>query len=197
MMVSGLFTHRRSIYYLVLLFFLPIAANTESIDPTGEIAWKQFETKYTIVQYQAQASLIEFNNSMNYGKSGWSFSQLFSGGEADGLTDEVKVKVDELYERVRDILDMRRQIKKVTINLYANRNQLDDAYKRIYRKDNNIRAWYIYEYKTIYINLADLHEGMLAHEMAHHIIDHFLLVRPPTATAEILARYVDSHLHKK
>jgi hypothetical protein len=30
--------------------------------------------------------------------------------------------------------------------------------------------------------------------LAHFIIDHYLLVRPPAATAEILARYVDSHL---
>jgi hypothetical protein len=30
--------------------------------------------------------------------------------------------------------------------------------------------------------------------MAHSIIDNYLLVRPPKATAEILARYVDSHL---
>jgi hypothetical protein len=35
---------------------------------------------------------------------------------------------------------------------------------------------------------------MLAHEMAHSIIDHYLRVRPPHATAEILARYVDGHL---
>jgi hypothetical protein len=35
---------------------------------------------------------------------------------------------------------------------------------------------------------------MLAHEMAHCVIDHYLLIRPPMATAEILARYVDSHL---
>ena len=37
--------------------------------------------------------------------------------------------------------------------------------------------------------------GMLAHEMAHAIIDDFLQVRPPMASAEILARYVDAHLN--
>jgi hypothetical protein len=40
---------------------------------------------------------------------------------------------------------------------------------------------------TIYLNVDDLHEELLAHEMAHAIIDHYLLVRPPPATAEILA----------
>ena len=57
-------------------------------------------------------------------------------------------------------------------------------------------AWYLYQYHSIYINLEDLHEGILAHEMAHSIIDHYLIIRPPGATAEILARYVDSHLFR-
>ena len=35
---------------------------------------------------------------------------------------------------------------------------------------------------------------MLAHEMAHAIIDNFMKLRLPRATAEILARYVDAHL---
>ena len=37
-------------------------------------------------------------------------------------------------------------------------------------------------------------QGMLAHEMAHSIIDHYLTVRPPKRSAEILARFVDKHL---
>ncbi len=49
----------------------------------------------------------------------------------------------------------------------------------------------------IFINADDIHEGMLTHEMTHHIIDHFLTVRPPRASAEILAVYVDAHLFKK
>ena len=44
--------------------------------------------------------------------------------------------------------------------------------------------------------MQDVHAGMLAHELAHAIIDHYLTVRPPAQTAEILARYVDSHLDR-
>jgi hypothetical protein len=39
-----------------------------------------------------------------------------------------------------------------------------------------------------------MYEGILAHEIAHSIIDNYLLILPPKATAEILARYVDEHL---
>ncbi|MEH0019750.1 MAG: hypothetical protein V6Z89_08855 [Desulfobacter sp.] len=38
---------------------------------------------------------------------------------------------------------------------------------------------------------------MLAHEIAHAVVDHYLDVRPPRATAEILARYVDAHLNEE
>ena len=68
------------------------------------------------------------------------------------------------------------------------------AHQKIFEKPCRFRAWYVYELNTIYLNVDDVHEGMLAHEIAHSIIDHYLLVRPPKATAEILARYVDKHL---
>ena len=48
---------------------------------------------------------------------------------------------------------------------------------------------------TIYVNVDDTQEEILAHEMAHAIIDHYLLVRPPAAAAEILARYVHTHIY--
>ena len=47
------------------------------------------------------------------------------------------------------------------------------------------------------MNARDLSAGMLAHECAHAIVDHYLAVRPPRATAEILARYVDGHLYQE
>ena len=55
----------------------------------------------------------------------------------------------------------------------------------------------MYEYNTVYLNVQDVHEGMLAHELAHAIIDNFMAVRPPRATAEILATYVDKHLFEE
>ena len=91
---------------------------------------------------------------------------------------------------------MRKQMKKVTINIYQNKDQLNKAFESIYSGSCRIRGWYRYRNNTVYLNVQDVHEGMLAHELAHAIIDHYLSVRPPRATAEILARYVDSHLKR-
>jgi hypothetical protein len=160
----------------------------------GGIAWENMETKYTIVHYQSLEDLKKFNYKVQYGQAQWSLKRLFSKSGSDNLVDRIRTKMDVLFERVQDILDMRKKMRKVKIHIYHDKAQLHDAYSRIYKGPCRIRAWYRYRNNTVYVNVNDLHEGMLAHELAHAIIDHYLLVRPPVATAEILARYVDRHL---
>ena len=158
--------------------------------------WKKLESKYTFIQYQSIEDLKRFNNQLDFGEAGWSLQHLFSTETPMNQMDGIRNKVDMIFTTVQQLLDMRKKMKKVTVNIYPNREQLDNAFFQLYQKNNHFRAGYIYELNTIYVNVKDLHEGMLAHEMAHAIIDHYLLVRPPAASAEILARYVDSHLHR-
>lgn len=170
-------------------------------ETSGDIPWQTLEAKYTIIHYKSSEDLKKFNRKVDYSPGEWGLKRLFSRSASDNLTDSLKKKVDALYERVQEILDMRKKMKKTKILIYPNQEQLHTAYSKIYKPSSRAyrtsrppRAWYIYEYNTLYISVDDLHEGMLAHEMAHSIIDHYLMVRPPKATAEILARYVDSHL---
>jgi hypothetical protein len=176
------------------------ACHSEARPPVGEAGrakagrWQNIETKYTIVRYQSLEGLKKFNHKIRYGQERWGLRRLFSTPGSDEVIDKITKKVDILFERVQEILDMRKKMNRVTINIYHNKKQLHDAYSRIYKKSCRIRAWYRYKNNTVYINVDDLHERMLAHELAHAIIDHYLLVRPPPASAEILARYVDRHL---
>lgn len=89
---------------------------------------------------------------------------------------------------------MRKYLRRVTINVYSDKDKLQVAYREDVKGQAEYRAWYLFEKHTISLQINDINEGMLAHEMAHAIIDNFLQVRPPAASAEILARYVDSHL---
>jgi len=147
-----------------------------------------------MIHYQSLEDLGKFYEKVKYSPEEMGVKRLFTRPASQNLTGKLTAKIDALYERVQEILDMRKKMKRVKINIYSNKKQLHDAFFKIYKKKCRFRAWYIYEYNTIYINVEDLHAGMLAHETAHSIIDHYLLVRPPSATAEILARYVDSHL---
>ena len=123
------------------------------------------------------------------------FPNIFKKSDPKKELQKIARKVDTLYEKVQEILDMRKPFDKINIDIYADKKALHAAYFKLYKKPCNIRAWYVYELNTIHINIKDVHEELLAHEMAHAIIDHYLLVRPPAATAEILAGYVHTHLY--
>ena len=188
----------RTLSFLIIIWaslFLLFPHGVAQGETSNDTTWQSIETKYTIICYQSFKDLKDFDNNIDYSPGEWGFKRLFSSRDSDSLTDNLKKKVDALYERVQEILDMRKRMKKVTINIYHNKKQLHAAYYKISKTPCQYRAWYIYEYNTIYVNSDDLQEGILAHEMAHSIIDHYLLVRPPAAAAEILARYVDEHLY--
>ena len=159
-------------------------------ETTKKPLWQRIETKHTVIQYENLKDLKKFEGKIDYSRDESVFKGLFSSTSND-LKEAIHKKVEALFKRVQEILDMRTKINKITINIYPNKNRLDEIYYHITGTKCRIRSWYIYESNTIYINASDIHEGILAHEMAHAIIDHYFSVRPPKATAEILARYVD------
>jgi len=181
---------RHVILWAILISVYPFGA----VEASGGIAWRSIETGHAVIRYQSPEDLAKFDKKVDYSPGEWGITRLFSKRDSDDLPGTVKKKIDALYERVMDILDMRKRMKKVTINIYRDKEQLYAAHHGIYKTDPPYRAWYEYENNTIHVNADDLTEGILAHEMAHSIIDHFLVIRPPKATAEILARYVDRHL---
>ena len=158
-------------------------------------AWHHVETRFTRLAYRDFKDLKKVNRSIDYSPGGLSLPGFLSRVDDQELGKVISKKVDALYLRVQEILDMRPRFKKVTIRIFTNTAELKKECLKLSGGSCQIRAWYIFENNTIYINAKDVHEGMLAHEMAHAIIDHYFAVRPPRATAEILARYVDRHLH--
>lgn len=140
----------------------------------------RLKTKYIVVQYRSHKALKKFNRKIDYSPAGTSLGGLFSSSQPGDMESKIKYKIDGLYERVQEILDMRkRSDKKLIIDLYDNKKEMGKAYAKLYGGTLRVRAWYIFELNTIFVSANDVHEGMLAHEMAHSIIDHFLTVRPP------------------
>ncbi len=156
--------------------------------------WVELETRYTIIRYKSIDILKQFHSSIHYGRGWWAATSSFALLTDDDNKKIATMKTDAIFERVQEILDMRKKNEKVIINLYPDKKTIEIAYAKFYGQECRFRAWYEYKTNTISLNINDCHEGMLAHELAHSIIDHFLKVRPPKNTAEILARYVDTHL---
>ena len=160
----------------------------------SQSAWEILETKYTVIHYHTFSDLQLFNNKIDYGTNDWDLRRLSPNTASKDTVSMVCSKVDIIFERVQEILEMRKKMGKVHILLHKHKEDLRKTFSQIYNRPCQIRAWYRYKNNSVYLNVRDIHEGMLAHELAHAIVDHYLLVRPPKATAEILARYVDKHL---
>ncbi len=182
-------------WIFILLFCFSALSQAEAADKDS---WKNLKTKYVTLKYKTEEDLKAFSQNIKYFPeiSASGLKLLYSESESMDFKDELKTKVDVIYKRAQEILDMRKKMDSVKVNVYHSKKDLHEAFFKIYKKKTSLRGWYIFEYNTIYMSIDDMHAGMLAHEMAHSIIDHYLSVRPPSATAEILARYVDSHLLK-
>jgi len=171
--------------------FLVLAASAAGADTEN---WQSLPTKHTVIRFQSDRDLEQFNQSIDYSPGG-GFRALFGGSGGKDFSAKLIQKIDDLFARAQEILDMRKYMRRVHINIYSNKEKLQEVYLREVKSRGEFRAWYLFEQNTIYLQVEDINEGMLAHEMAHAIIDNFLQVRPPSASAEILARYVDAHLN--
>lgn len=173
---------------VVLLLAMQTQASTSWAANTIEL-----ETRHLVLNFNSVEDMERFSDSIDY-PSRYSAGGLFASPTRAELEKHLVDKVDNLFEKVQLILDMRKPMKKVRVKVHSSNDDLARTYKAIYKKENNPRGWYIYKFNTVYLNARDVHEGMFAHELGHAIIDHYLSVRPPRATAEILAKYVDLHL---
>lgn len=180
----------RIFIYAIWIWLLATSVWTGPADAKD---WQSLTTKHTVLRFQSDEDLIEFDSQIDYGSSG-GLGSLFGSSDKKNNREKLVQKIDALYKRVQEILDMRKFIRPVTINIYPDTDALQAAYRELFKGNAQLRAWYLFEKNTIYLQIGDINEGMLAHELAHAIIDNFLQVRPPAASAEILARYVDAHL---
>jgi hypothetical protein len=175
----------------IFLFVTTAFAGSEA---PGKSSWKKIETRYTIIMFKSAKDLKNFDKKIDYSPSKARSSRLKKSSDSNDPFNRLRLKVDAVFERAQEILEMQGNVKSVVIRIYPDKKSLGDICFKITGRKCRIRSWYIFNNRTIYANARDTHEGILAHEMAHHIIDHYMNVRPPKATAEILARYVDKHL---
>ncbi|MEA2060887.1 MAG: hypothetical protein U9P10_10355 [Thermodesulfobacteriota bacterium] len=182
--------YKKQILFFLFLFCLFQAA------PCAALPWKILETDYLEIYYLNDEDLDSLDRHIEYGDVSSGFLGFGSSRKKGGdLKTQLAKKLDTLYTKVQRLLDMKKKTPRVRVKVFPNKKQLLNAYYRIYGKRADLRAWYIFEYNTVYLNVKDINEGMLAHELGHAVSDNYFGARPPRATAEILARYIDAHIH--
>lgn len=174
-----------------LPLFSIVAFSQTSDQPSNEEVWDSIESNFFIVYFRPDANLNgierELNNRTIY------YDQPARYGEVT-VPDEICYRLDRLFGRVKEILNMYPDIPKINIKIYRDREELNNEYNKLLGKKADIGSFYIKDHNTIYTSEGDISDSVITHEMAHAIIDHYFAVIPPEKVSEIIASYVDIHL---
>ncbi|WP_457552232.1 hypothetical protein [Desulfobacula sp.] len=180
----------------LICLIITVTFSNAGADKSNLENWQQINTENATLCFQSLDDLQLFNTRINYDLNYNKNERTIDQRANSNLSDNISQKIDSLFERSQELLEMKGFTNKIIVKIFHDRQQLNHAFYELYKKECNVRAWYTHEKLTIYIQLDDLHEGMLAHEFAHAIINHYMIIPLPSKAAEILARYVDTHLKK-
>lgn len=153
--------------------------------------WSSLESNFFVIYYRPSANLEDMARELT--KRPLYFDQAARYGEVT-TSGEICYRLDKLYNRVQDVLGMSPKTPKIKIEIFKDRDELNDEFAKIFGKPGDFRSFYVYKYNTIYTSESDIEDSVMIHEIAHAIIDHYFSVIPPEAVREILASYVDAHL---
>ncbi len=134
-----------------------------------ELSAAELQTRYAVIHYQDEAEIQNFS---------WRISGKRLAGA--GASELARSRVDEIIERVKTVLDMHPPSFKVSIFLRQN--------------PGGAIAFYSHESRSITAVPNRVTDGVLAHEIAHAIMNSYFSTAPPEKTQEILAQYVDQNL---
>jgi hypothetical protein len=183
--------YKAGFFFLIALTLLFIITDRAYSQEGG---WQVFSSRFCTVFYEDGVDLDIVNKRINLRFSDFYSPRRYRGSADLTAEDVLSDKFDAIFTRVEDILDMYPSKIHVTINIYKTRKALDEVYEEIFNVPNTADSFYIYKTNTIYTIEGAIREGILAHEMAHCIIDHYFVILPPRKIQEMLAVYADIHL---
>lgn len=166
------------------------AASTASIQRPG---WNTVQSAYFAIEYKPDVSMRKVERYLRKRTF-----YLWSGERGSDVPADVKVacRIDAIFERVKEVLDMRPVMPKLTIKIFETIEELNGEYYRIFgtRPEDEMQSFYVHKLGTIFTSEDDISDSLIAHEMAHAIVDHYFTTIPPQKIGEVMASYVDMHL---
>jgi hypothetical protein len=149
-------------------------------------AWDTLETDCCTIFYFDEGHLEDFAlriDAVKYTSNGFEYDSLNTGA-----------RVDEVMDKVQYIMDTYLNELDIALILLPDYQSLGEAFREFSQSEHIPLAFYSHKTESIYIDVSSITSGVLAHEMAHAVINHYFSEPPPAKMQEILAQYVDMHL---
>lgn len=114
--------------------------------------------------------------------------------QGSGPEEELSYKFDLIFLKVQEILDMRPPQIRVDVKIYRTREEVYTVYAEIFNETGELVAFYMFTINTLFACAERISAPLIAHEMAHCIVDHHFKVPPPEKIAEMIAHYAQLNL---
>ncbi|MFC1620959.1 hypothetical protein ACFL2G_01515 [Candidatus Omnitrophota bacterium] len=178
----------------IILIIACFALNAADFAYSQEKEWNIFSTRFCDVFYEKDVNLKLVNRRINLRFSDFYNPRSYREKADLSMEEVLSDKFDAVFMKVEEILDMFPSKVHVAIHIYKTKHGLNEAYEGIFGQSNTAESFYVYKTNTIYTTERAIREGLLAHEMAHCIVDHYFVILPPRKVQEMLAVYADIHL---
>ena len=155
------------------------------------VEWQRVDSRYCTIWLDPSVDAKKVNQKV---KTWMIRPQVFRVHTADTPEGQLAAKCDTIFRRAQELLDMYPAGVHVTLKVTPKQHAIQSVHAAHYGVGTEAIAFYVFENNTIYATAKDLSTSVLAHEMAHCIIDHYFGIRPPRKVEEMLAMYVDAHL---
>lgn len=141
--------------------------------------------------YHSVEELQEFNDNLRLTRQ---LSAMVAQKRPATIEEEVLAKLDIIIEKVEVVLDMFPNNLGLSVHVLPDRDAVSAAFRRTYNKKVDYLAYYSLSEDTIYFSASDASIRVVAHEIAHAVVDDFFQVRPPYTMHELMAQFAEKHV---
>jgi len=154
--------------------------------------WHKIEARFITIEYADGIDLESIDRKIN--ERDFLISSLPAARKTSNIEERISRRMDEIFTRAREVLDMWPSRLRVKVKIFKDNDELRAEYYKMFNMSEDLKSFYIYQHNTVYTSAEYISDSVIAHEMAHAIVDHYFSSIPPAKVRELMASYVDLHL---
>lgn len=175
-------------------YFVCVAIFAFLLIPSFLYAPGEIISKHAKIYYQNENDLRLLNKRLKLGTLDYLLK--YKGSDDASIESQVAAKVDIILERVKTILELNPENFAVEIKAVESPAEVQRIYFGKYSKNVDYPAFYARGEKTVYVAVNKINSNIMAHELAHAIIDRSFGPIIPVKIHEILSQYVDANFEE-
>lgn len=186
-----------AIFFAFIFCLSPVHANvidgTPPVDLVSNEGWTITKSIFCTIYFRYDVDIEAANKKLDTYKVDYGLLET-PPKPGESAEEKVAYKFDLIFYKVQELLDMRPAELNLKVRIYRDQADLDKIYMAIFAEENKFIAFYVFKINTLFSSEAKMSANVMAHEIAHCIVDHYFSVTPPRKVAEMIAQYADAHL---